>query len=125
MKSYKKVLPYLLSGCMALTGCYGPDTNGVVLEKKDNKVFVDTNNDKLADQVIDIYFIAGHSYAQKYLKYQAVYEYILPGDSVALNPSLSRGDGLNSADLKRVNGKTPDEIYELVKVRRAHNGKIR
>lgn len=119
MKSYKKVLPYLLSGCMGLTGCYGPDTNGVVLEKKDNKVFVDTDNDKLADQV---YFIAGHYDAQKY---QAVYEYILPGDSVALNPSLSCGNGLNSADLKRVNGKTPDEIYELVKVRRAHNGKIR
>ncbi len=120
MALHKKVFPYLLTGCMALTGCYGPTTDGVVLEKKDNKVFVDTDNDKLADQVIDIYFIAGHTQ-----KYQAVYEYILPGDSVALNPSLSRGDGLNSADLKRVNGKTPDEIYELVKVRRAHNGKIR
>lgn len=119
MKSYKKVLPYLLSGCMGLTGCYGPTTDGVVLEKKDNKVFVDTDNDKLADQVIDIYFIAGHNYAQKYLKYQAVYEYILPGDSVALNSPL------NSADLQRVNGKSLDEIHELVKIRRAHNGKIR
>ena len=122
MALHKKVFPYLLTGCMALTGCYGPTTDGVVLEKKDSKVFVDTDNDKLADQVIDIYFIAGHNYVQKY---QAVYEYILPGDSVVLNPSLSRGNGLNSADLKRVNGKTPDKIYELVKVRRAHNGKIR
>ncbi len=122
MALHKKVFPYLLTGCMALTGCYGPTTDGVVLEKKDSKVFVDTDNDKLADQVIDIYFIGGHYDAQKY---QAVYEYILPGDSIALNPSLSRGNGLNSADLKRVNGKTPDEIYELVKVRRAHNGKIR
>lgn len=118
MALHKKVFPYLLTGCMALTGCYGPTTDGVVLEKKDNKVFVDTDNDKLADQVIDIYFYNTQ-------KYQAVYEYILPGDSIALNPSLSSGDGLNSADLKRVNGKTPDEIYELVKVRRAHNGKIR
>ena len=122
MKSYKKVFPYLLSGCMALTGCYyGPDTDGVVLEKKDNKVFVDTDNDKLVDQIIDMYFIAGPSVQ----KYQAVYDYILPGDSVALNPPLGGGNKLNSADLQRVNGKTPDEIYQVVKVRRAYNGKIR
>lgn len=118
MALHKKVFPYLLTGCMVLTGCYGSGTNGVVLEKKDNKVFVDTDNDKLADQVIEINNgIKGHTIP----KYQAFYDYVLPGDSVVFEPLRFGG----RTHIKSVNDKSLDKIHELVKIRRVHNGKIR
>lgn len=119
MAKYKKLFPYLLTGCMVLTGCYGPTTDGVVLEKKDNKVFVDTDNDKLADQMIEINngIIKGHTIP----KYQAFYDYVLPGDSVVFEPLRFGG----RTHIKSVNDKSLDKIHELVKIRGAHNGKLR
>ena len=115
MKFYKKVF-LTLSGAGMLTAC-ASDTSyqGVVIEKKDHKIFLDADKDGLADHVF------------QHLNYgsthRLMYEYIMPGDTVVWENAF---DGpYHPRHIKTVNGLTRDEISNLVRIRKAHNGKIR
>ena len=117
MKLYKKVF-LTLSGAGMLTAC-ASDTSyqGVVIEKKEYKIFLDADKDGLAD-----YMFRGFNYGSTY---RHMYEYIMPGDSVVWEPGNSFKGPYHPRNIKTVNGLTQDEISNLVRIRKAHNGKIR
>ena len=117
MKLYKKVL-LTLSGAGILAGC-ASDTSyqGVVIEKKEYKIFLDVDKDGLADHAFHKL-----NYGSTY---RLMYEYIMPGDTVVWEPSNSFEEPYYRRNIKTVNGLTQDEISNLVRVRKSHNGKIR
>ncbi|MBP3316115.1 MAG: hypothetical protein J6L70_00740 [Alphaproteobacteria bacterium] len=117
MKLYKKVL-LTLSGAGMLTACTS-DTSyqGIVIEKKESHIFLDANNDGLADQMFQ-----GLQYGSVH---RAMYKYIIPGDTVVWKPGNAWNGPYHPDDIKTVNGLTKKEIFRLVEMRQAHNGKIR
>lgn len=117
MKLYKKVL-LTLSGAGILAGC-ASDTSyqGVVIEKKEYQIFLDADKDGLADHVfINLNYGSTH---------RLMYAYIMPGDTVVWEPGNSFKGPYHPRNIKTVNGLTRDEIYNLVRIRKSHNGKIR
>lgn len=117
MNFYKKVF-LTLSGAGMLAAC-GPTTyrQGTVIEKKEYTIFLDMDNDGLADQMFR-YFNCGSTN-------RIMYEYIMPGDTVVWKPGNAWNGPYHPRDIKSVNGLTPDEISSLVRIRQSHNGKIR
>lgn len=117
MKLYKKVL-LTLSG-VGLLGACTPKTShqGIVIEKKEYKIFLDMDNDGLADQMF-----RGLQYGAER---RAMYKYIIPGDTVVWKPGNMLTGPYHPDDIKTVNGLTKKEIFRLVEMRRAHNGKTR
>ena len=117
MKLYKKVL-LTLSGAGMLTAC-ASDTSyqGVVIEKKEYKIFLDADKDGFADHMF--------RYSNDWFSNGAMYEYIMPGDTVVWEPGDFIEGPYHPHNIKTVNGLTRDEICKLVNIRKLHNGKIR
>ena len=117
MKLYKKVL-LTLSGAGILAGC-ASDTSyqGVVIEKKEYKIFLDADKDGIVD-----YAFLGLHYGSTNRR---MYEYIMPGDTVVWEPGNSFEGPYHPRNIKTVNGLTQDEISNLVRVRKSYYGKIR
>lgn len=117
MKLYKKVF-LTLSG-VGLLGACTPKTShqGIVIEKKEYKIFLDMDNDGLADHMF-----RGLQYGSER---RVMYRYIIPGDTVVWEPGNMLTGPYHPDDIKTVNGLTKKEICILVGTRQAHNGKIR
>ncbi len=111
MSSFKKTLPYILGGCLLTAGC-DLAHDGVVVAKQDNRVFVDMDNDKMPD----FHFVFNDSLHTDY----SVYTFIRPGDSVRCYTTSNGGHNIFS-----VNGKSKDDIDDMVRSRILFNGKVR
>ena len=117
MKLYKKVF-LTLSGAGMLTAC-ASDTSyqGIVIEKKEYKIFLDADKDGLVDHAF-LGLNCGSTH-------RLMYEYIMPGDTVVWEPGNSFEGSYHPRNIKTVNGLTQDEISNLVRVRKSYYGKIR
>lgn len=102
-----------------------------VLEKKENKVFLDVNNDGVSEHTIDFNEsgVVGVATAAE------VYKYIKVWDTVVLHPDCITNGSHNPAYVLLINAATPCEIEQnlaptttiqkIVRATNLHNGKIR
>ena len=116
MKFYKKLI-LTLSGAGMLTACASDESyQSVVIAKTSDQIFLDTDNDGLADERFDFNYM---------VQYGALYDYIMVGDTVVWRPGNALTGQYHPTNIKTVNGHSQDKISKLVKVRQSHNGKIR
>ena len=115
MKSYKKVLPYVLAAApLAMTSCVeGRVETGIVLHIDDKQLYY---CDKDSDGLADYRFFIGNHFGRS-----CVQDYIQVGDTVSFEHYAGTnivGGSLiiNAMDIKSVNGRSYEELVRIYNV---------